>query len=201
MRSARLPFRHRWTLSLASLLILTLLLGLCHWLTVNDPPTYDGRSFHEWTVLAVNNDPRALPALRDALRHRNAEVRRSAAYYLTFLGPNAHAATPELLNCLKDPDGNVRQASVQTLAMIGAGNIDVVTALSAALQDESPEVRQMAELALRNAKVGALSGNMTGSIVASACSPQGPSGLSAIATWISWSQAIDKAQWQLKKQP
>src|SRR5262245_20728759 len=91
------------------------------------------------------------PALLDALKDQDPEVRRSAAYALQELGgvrlSVGSAAAPALIDALKDQDGQVRISAAEALNGIGVGAEAAVPALIDALKDEY-EVRRSAASAL-----------------------------------------------------
>jgi HEAT repeat protein len=85
-----------------------------------------------------------LPALTDALKDRDAEVRIQAGYAVGELA-EPKSAIPLLVDALKDPDESVRWA-----AAVAVGRLcpEAVPALCKALRDENPAVRAVAVKAL-----------------------------------------------------
>jgi HEAT repeat protein len=94
-------------------------------------------------------DKTDLPALVEALRDANLDVKRYATAAIGTLGSEAGMAVPELLQDLKDKDTVVRQNAARSLGKAGSSSQStVVPALSAALQDQEPDVRVAAAEAL-----------------------------------------------------
>ena len=60
----------------------------------------------------------AVPALANALRHRDAKTRRDAAWALGRIGPGAATAVPALAEALGDVDEGVRRAAEYVLARL-----------------------------------------------------------------------------------
>jgi HEAT repeat protein len=87
----------------------------------------------------------AVPALAEALKDQNAEVRQSAADALGRIGPAAADAVPVLVEALKDQNAHVRRSAAKALRGIGPA---AVPALAEALKDQDAEVRQSAADAL-----------------------------------------------------
>jgi HEAT repeat protein len=96
--------------------------------------------------LTVTEDSRqAVRSLDQALRNKNAAIRRTAA---ESLGEHGRAALGALKKALRDADVEVRRAAVLSVARIGREATPAVAALIAALQDDDLEVRQRAAAAL-----------------------------------------------------
>jgi HEAT repeat protein len=97
----------------------------------------------------------AVTVLMEALRSRNADVRRRAVSALGGVGPDAAAALPQLISMLADPDEETRAAVTKALGTIGTGPaaVAVVPGLLAALKDPDRLVRKAAAEAL--ATIGA----------------------------------------------
>jgi HEAT repeat protein len=83
----------------------------------------------------------AVPALLDALRRGDAELRRQAAAAIRNIGPDAKDAVPDLIKALADPDGETRANAALALGGIGPGAEAAVGALVgviASAQEKSP---------------------------------------------------------------
>src|SRR5271170_4156910 len=87
----------------------------------------------------------ALPALLDALRDKEANVRGIAAFALARLGP---AAVPALVSGLDHVDPGVRAGSALALGGMGAGARRTVDALLRTVHDEDAHVGLAAIMAL-----------------------------------------------------
>ena len=90
----------------------------------------------------------AVPALIEALRDPDSEVRRGAAGALGQVGPEAIGAVPALIEALRDPDSEVRRGAAGALGQVGPKPIGAVPALIEALRDPDSEVRRGAAGAL-----------------------------------------------------
>lgn len=92
----------------------------------------------------------AVPALIDALKHRNSKVRYNAAFGLKEIGKEAAAAVPALIEALEDRKNNpeVRAKAAEALGCISE---EAVPALVKALQDCGlrKSIRLSAAMALR----------------------------------------------------
>jgi hypothetical protein len=80
----------------------------------------------------------AVPALIDALKDQDAEVRTKAAYALGEIGLGHRcgaAGVPALINALKDQDAEVRGCAAEALGTIGEESKAAVPALIDALKD------------------------------------------------------------------
>jgi HEAT repeat protein len=62
----------------------------------------------------------AVPALAEALKHKDSVVRTNAAQALVQIGPKAKAAVPALAEALKDKEPSVRGAAAEALRKIEA---------------------------------------------------------------------------------
>jgi HEAT repeat protein len=81
----------------------------------------------------------AVPALIDALKDPDAQVRWKATYALGEI--SVGAAVSALIDALRAPDAQVRRTAVPALAKIG---VAAVPALIDALKDQAAEVRSSA---------------------------------------------------------
>ena len=89
-----------------------------------------------------------MPALIEALKDDDNEVRRNAASALGRIGPAAEAAVPALIEALKDDDNEVRRNAAFALGRIGPAAEAAVPALIEALKDEDSDVQRRAAFAL-----------------------------------------------------
>ena len=87
----------------------------------------------------------AVPALIDALKDEDAQVRWRAA---EALGAIRQASVPALMTALKDEQAEVRWRAADALGMMGSAAKDAVPSLVEALHDESWLVRERAAHAL-----------------------------------------------------
>jgi HEAT repeat protein len=94
----------------------------------------------------------AIPALVDALKDANANVRRSAAAVLASLEPEAAQVVTPLTALLADTeDRTVRIAAANTLGGLGAGSEPAATALAAIQTKENAKAEGMRDGELLNA--------------------------------------------------
>src|SRR5262245_11881699 len=84
---------------------------------------------------------KSISAWREALKDRDARVRRQAAEALGKAGPQAKSAVPDLSAALTDKEDIVRAAVATALWGISADAREAVPALVAALTDRSAAVR------------------------------------------------------------
>ncbi len=90
----------------------------------------------------------AVPALIEALKDENSEMRRRVAVALGNIGPDAKAAVPALIEALKDENKNVRDSAAVALGTLGPDAKAAVPVLIEALKDEGMVVRREAAGAL-----------------------------------------------------
>lgn len=90
----------------------------------------------------------AVPALCEALKDSDPDVRKGAATALEWLGSDAGQAVPNLIDALRDSDWAVREWAAKALGAIGLEAKPVLAALTEALVDEVPDVREAASHAL-----------------------------------------------------
>jgi hypothetical protein len=83
--------------------------------------------------------PPAVPALVQALQHRDPEVRRQALAVLMRMGPDAKEAAGEVTKLLDDPDERIRKMAAKALANIGPEAAVAVPALMRNLLQPSPQ--------------------------------------------------------------
>ncbi|MFO0905493.1 MAG: HEAT repeat domain-containing protein [Pirellulales bacterium] len=100
------------------------------------------RPFEDWTMreaaavaLGRIGEP-AVPALVEALRSHDPEIRLQAADTLARIGPGAEQAVPSLTELLEDEDIRIRKAAARALGQIGPKAAESVPSLMRAL--ESP---------------------------------------------------------------
>lgn len=93
----------------------------------------------------------SVAALAEALRHRQSEVRSSAAYTLGRIGADAFAAVPELTIALKDDYLDVRALAAYALGQIGLRAESAIPILGRISGDrrEDQVVRESANQALK----------------------------------------------------
>ena len=85
--------------------------------------------------------PAAVPALIQALRGRDTDVRSRAAQVLGLIGPEAQAAAPTLVEVLRDPEARVRVRAAEALWQV-AQDPTGVALLAAVLGDEDGVLRR-----------------------------------------------------------
>src|SRR5262249_7746171 len=90
----------------------------------------------------------AVPALVDAMRDDNAQVRRTVTAALGEIGPAARTAVPALVTALRDRCPAVRRRAAVALGEVGPVAFKAVPALVAALKDADLVVRRWAAFAL-----------------------------------------------------
>lgn len=86
--------------------------------------------------------------LINALDHKEAANRASAAKSLGDMGPDAKLAIRRLIKALKDPDELTSRTAADALSKIGAPGRDDLPALLEALKDQKTEVRRYASAAI-----------------------------------------------------
>ncbi|MCI0455869.1 MAG: HEAT repeat domain-containing protein [Gemmataceae bacterium] len=96
----------------------------------------------------------ALPALTNALTHKDAARRRTAAYALSLIGAKADEAMPALIKALTDSDPDVRSRAARTLGKVGSKAKDALPKLQAAVKDKDASVRISAALAVAQVSGG-----------------------------------------------
>ncbi len=87
-------------------------------------------------------------ALADALKDKDADVRKNAALSLGRYGDKAVPAVPALIEALKDGAVDVRGAAAVALGRIGPPAKDAASGLADLLKDKQADVRGAAALAL-----------------------------------------------------
>lgn len=80
----------------------------------------------------------AVPALTEALRSNDPDVRLKAAEVLARMGTDAKPAAADLTRLLDDPDERIRKAAARALGMIGPDAADAVPALMRSLTQPEP---------------------------------------------------------------
>ncbi|MBW4632895.1 MAG: HEAT repeat domain-containing protein [Iphinoe sp. HA4291-MV1] len=91
----------------------------------------------------------AVPALIEALKNPDCNIRWRAAWVLGDMASEANAAVGALAEALQDEDAQVRMYAVLALGEIGASAKPAVPSLMTALQDREEYVRIYAALALK----------------------------------------------------
>jgi HEAT repeat protein len=94
----------------------------------------------------------ALPALSEAMRDGESELRAAAAAAIGHL--ETSEAVPLLIQALHDDDGSVRASAARTLGNIGPKAEAALTELRAATNDENYWVSRAAKLAIRSIAPG-----------------------------------------------
>lgn len=92
----------------------------------------------------------AVPLLVEALKSRDADVRKGAARALAGIGLDAQVATEPLTKALADRDAGVRAAAVSALGRIGADGKTVVPLIKPLLNEKDEAVRKAAAEALKH---------------------------------------------------
>lgn len=82
--------------------------------------------------------PPAVPALVEALKSPEADVRLKAVDVLARMGNDAKDATPDLIRLLDDPDERIRKAATRALGIIGPEAAPAVPALMRSLMQPEP---------------------------------------------------------------
>jgi HEAT repeat protein len=95
----------------------------------------------------------AVPALINALKDQDANVRWSAAAALGKIGPAAEDAVPALSDALKDQNGSVRSSAAAALGTIGPAAKDTVLALNDAVNDKYTNATGALDAILRSTSV------------------------------------------------
>ncbi|MBI1914238.1 MAG: HEAT repeat domain-containing protein [Planctomycetes bacterium] len=90
----------------------------------------------------------AIPALVDALRDEDVQVRRMITAALGEIGPPSRTAVPVLVNSLRDRNEVVRTRAAIALSEMGPAARVAVPGLTAALKDHCLGVRRWATFAL-----------------------------------------------------
>jgi HEAT repeat protein len=90
----------------------------------------------------------AVPALIEAMRDEDAQVRRMVTAALSEIGPASRTAVPALVTALRDRHEAVRCRAALSLAELGSSARNAVATLVVALQDPSIMVRRWAAFAL-----------------------------------------------------
>jgi HEAT repeat protein len=85
----------------------------------------------------------------EGLKHKDPDIRSTAATVLGKYGAEAKEAVPALTATLKDEDKHVREAAAYALAGIGRDAREALPALKEALKDRDPQVRAAAAHAVK----------------------------------------------------
>jgi hypothetical protein len=100
--------------------------------------------------LGVASDEAAIPALIEALRDTNAQVRLTAMNGLNLTALNdLPAALPAFVKCLADSDPEVRLAAAYQLCRDPAAAPEILPALKEAQRNPDPDVKAAAAVALK----------------------------------------------------
>jgi HEAT repeat protein len=92
----------------------------------------------------------AAPALAEALKDTDRDVRQNAAQALGYIGPGAKVAAPALITALQDKESQVRRAAAFALGKVGS--LDAEASLKTARKDQVAAVRDAAKAALKDLK-------------------------------------------------
>lgn len=92
----------------------------------------------------------AAPALAEALKDSERDVRQNAAQSLGYIGPGAKTAAPALVAALQDKEWQVRRSAAFALGKVGSW--DAEQPLKAARKDQVEGVRNAAKQALKDLK-------------------------------------------------
>ena len=102
------------------------------------------KPFAQWTEEDTAADalgrigPAAVPALTQALKSEDADVRLRAVQVLARMGSDAKEAVPDLVVLLDDSDERIRKAATRTLGRIGPEAAPAVPALMRSLLQAEP---------------------------------------------------------------
>ena len=108
----------------------------------------DFQLHHDAADAIVKIGSPAVPALIEALKDENRQVRWRAASALGEIGPEASPAVPSLIDTLQDEDGYVRRIAAYALGKIGSAAVTAVPQLTGALQAQDRNLRLVATYAL-----------------------------------------------------
>ena len=97
-------------------------------------------------ALGMIGSPKALPHLRELIKHESYRVRKNAAEAIGKIGEKESQS--ELIKALTDDDYEVRVAAAKALGILGSK--DALPALEKALEDYDWEVRETAAAAIEN---------------------------------------------------
>ena len=92
----------------------------------------------------------AAPALAEALKDTERDVRQNAAQSLGYIGPGAKSAAPALIAALQDKEWQVRKAAAFALGKVGS--LDAEEPLKKARKDQVKGVEEAAKTALKDLK-------------------------------------------------
>jgi HEAT repeat protein len=108
------------------------------------------RDVHELAVSGlIKIGAAAIPALIEALKDKDNQIRISAAWALGSIGETAKAAIPALIEALKDHNSRFRAIAGEALGAIGGEAKAAIPALMEALKDKDRIVRRSAAEALK----------------------------------------------------
>jgi HEAT repeat protein len=96
----------------------------------------------------------ALPTMRKALKDRNKDVRRQAAWGIARMGTEGAEAIPDLLKRVKDADDGVRLAVLKALGQVGADEATLLRVYQSAVDDAYDSIRSHALDGLVNVAKG-----------------------------------------------
>jgi HEAT repeat protein len=87
----------------------------------------------------------AIPALMEALKNPEEEIRWNAIRILAHFGPEAHEAVPALRDLMQDSDHAIRYRALLALSRITPTPSEVLRLCASALLDRHAHVRELAE--------------------------------------------------------
>lgn len=105
------------------------------------------RNHVAWAAGGMKRD--ALPALREALKNADPNVRWSACQGLREMRKDVKEVVPDLIGAMEDKDSRVRLVAIVSLYEMREQGIEAAPALTRAVQRESGELREAAFQALR----------------------------------------------------
>ena len=121
----------------------------------------------------------ALPALREAFRDEDVNVRAYAAFAVPQLGSNALLTIPALTALLKDKEEFVRMAAAESLGKFGPASQSAIPELIGLLKSREDNTRVMTMTALR--QIGGEDGAVIPALVASLRAPS-----AYVRDWATW---------------
>ncbi|MBI1850218.1 MAG: HEAT repeat domain-containing protein, partial [Planctomycetes bacterium] len=129
-----------------------------------------GSSPDEWSLsIDRGSASSTIRALAEAMKSREATIRRYAVEALIGFGRDAYEARVPLVDALRDPDELTRTAAADALGAIGEVASYAVPALGRALEDSSCAVRHSAVVAL--ARMGTSSLPLKDKLIAAVSNP------------------------------
>ncbi len=131
----------RYGRRLLLLVPLLLLAGAVLFYPENKEAETSNRAWATFAADKPSDASAAVKALCEALKDKDADVRKNAAVSLGRIGKDAKEAVPALAEALKDTDTDVRGAAALALGRIGKDAAGATEALAALLKDKDKDVR------------------------------------------------------------